>query len=212
MNGSASLFGPWSHTLPYRRITNVGIFDSFNGKAIEKKVAEYSEIYGEILLGFDRDIKAVKSQVERVCQYTQASDLSPQRPVNALSRLLAIERQVEDRTGSIERSLSRQAAQIKELGDECRELQVRICKSSDELRTAIETGLRNAECDRNELRQQFDTHARQNAESEDKIFKQLADLAAANRRLGTLINRVAWSGCAVLLLVVGSEVALWIRG
>lgn len=35
----------------------MGTVDTFTGKAVEEKVREYSEVYGEILLGLHRDIE-----------------------------------------------------------------------------------------------------------------------------------------------------------
>ena len=52
----------------------MGIFDKINGKNIEQKVSEYSEIYGEVLLGVHRDVKSLESKVQTLSAVLVSDD------------------------------------------------------------------------------------------------------------------------------------------
>ncbi|MBY6275603.1 hypothetical protein [Symbiobacterium thermophilum] len=46
----------------------MGILDQITGKAIAQQVTEYSEIYGEILIGLHRDVEHLRDDVDRAQQ------------------------------------------------------------------------------------------------------------------------------------------------
>jgi len=43
----------------------MGIFDKISGKAIEDKIGEYSEVYGEVLLGLHQEVEQQNIQSEK---------------------------------------------------------------------------------------------------------------------------------------------------
>jgi hypothetical protein len=53
-----SLVGDW----PRREVMR--FLDRMTGRSVEKKLVEYSDIYGEILLGMHRDLEDHKRQVD----------------------------------------------------------------------------------------------------------------------------------------------------
>jgi chromosome segregation ATPase len=52
----------------------MGIFDGINGKNIELKVSEYSELYGEVLLGVHREVKSLQSKVQHLSTLVESND------------------------------------------------------------------------------------------------------------------------------------------
>jgi len=41
----------------------MGLFDQITGRGVEKKIAEYADIYGEVLLGMHRDLEDHRRQI-----------------------------------------------------------------------------------------------------------------------------------------------------
>lgn len=69
----------------------MGILDKISGKAVEDKVREYSEVYGEVLLGLHRDLEK-QNRFLQECQQrlvAQAKQIQQLRLLCILSYVFA---------------------------------------------------------------------------------------------------------------------------
>ena len=47
-------------------MSDMEFFDKFTGKSVEDKLERFSEVYGVILLGLQRDMEAVSTKIEKI--------------------------------------------------------------------------------------------------------------------------------------------------
>lgn len=65
----------------------MGILDQITGKAIAQQVTEYSEIYGEILIGLHRDVEHLRDDVDRAQQALARAEQKIERLDQQATRL-----------------------------------------------------------------------------------------------------------------------------
>lgn len=65
----------------------MGILDQITGKAIAQQVTEYSEIYGEILIGLHRDVEHLRDDVDRAQQALARAEQKVERLDQQATRL-----------------------------------------------------------------------------------------------------------------------------
>jgi len=82
--------------------------DTISGKAIEDKVREYSEVYGEVLLGLHRDLESLRSIVQRFQSETSGLAVT----MGGLSRLA---QDLNEKSMSMENDLADQAKKTQRL-------------------------------------------------------------------------------------------------
>jgi DNA repair exonuclease SbcCD ATPase subunit len=86
----------------------MGIFDKINGKHIEQKVSEYSEVYGEVLLGVHREVKSLDAKVQFLSVLVVDDGGQTSANVGIGTRVLALQTQLR----AVERRLNEANAEF----------------------------------------------------------------------------------------------------
>lgn len=83
-----------------RRVASLGFWDTLTGRELAARVGEYSEIYGEILLGLHRDFERLKREVQEYREKT--------------SRAVRAAREAEDNVRRLHREMEQRAEVVLE--------------------------------------------------------------------------------------------------
>lgn len=114
----------------------MGFFDKINGKGIEDKVEEYSEVYGEVLLGLHRDLEKYRRLLNGFEKKFDADmDLSKKQQVILTGKMIVLNIRVQRFDAELE-----QASQHRSIiTDRMNELDERITKQYGQIADGLDS-------------------------------------------------------------------------
>ncbi|MFZ0683977.1 MAG: hypothetical protein WAM89_00410 [Terriglobales bacterium] len=156
-----------------------------SGRSTEEKVVQYSEVYGEVLLGMHREIERFRSVVNEDSRNVKT----------ALTHIADVDTDVTKKAAELGAAL----AQTKEYSERA----YRFCEAAQSSAAALENSLEKAHSDARATRnllEALDGNYQTLLTRSEHLQKKLDDMATA---IAQLRRRVMWLGATIIVFVIG---------